>query len=114
MTFFILTSLLSCNKIIDNPKPISNNNRNNHKINKRDQNKVIGIWKIHGEENSTFQIYKDSIYYTDKGKKYKYKIVKDSFYIYYDGWIDKSKFKIIGNKLIFDGEIGKDTFERFK
>ena len=84
MTFFILTSLLSCNKIIDNPKPISNNNRNNHKINKRDQNKVIGIWKIHGEENSTFQIYKDSIYYTDKGQIYKYKTVKDSFYIYYD------------------------------
>jgi len=107
----ILTSFFSCNKIDKNRKQIPIDN--NIVVNKYNQNRVIGIWKIHGEENSTFQIKKDSIYYTDGGQTCKYEIVNDSFYIYYDGWVDRSKYEITGNKLFFNSELVKDTFERF-
>ena len=77
-------------------------------------NQIIGIWKVPGEDNSTFQIFKDSIYYTDEGSMFKYSTKDDSLFIYYDGWVDKSEFKVINNKLIIKDELSIDTFEVFK
>lgn len=77
------------------------------------QNELIGIWKLHGEENSIFQIYPDSIYYTDQGQMFNYQTKGDSIFIIYNDWIDRSKFEVTKNRLIFIGELSIDTFERF-
>jgi hypothetical protein len=93
-----------------------NNSSLEEKINKSDNivdSRLLGIWKIPGEENSVFEIIKDSIYYTDFGKTFFYKLKNDSIVIYYDGFIDSSIYDVYDDILIFKGAKKIDTFERF-
>lgn len=94
---------------IDNP--VQNESANTTKDSIR--NNLIGIWKIPGDENSAFQIFGDSIYYTDQGQMFKYQIKADSMLIFYDDWIYRCKYRVLENKLIFEDENGINTFERF-
>lgn len=77
-------------------------------------NNLVGIWKISGDENSIFQIFDDSIYYTDQGQMFKYQIKMDSILIFYDDWIYRCKYLVLENKLIFEDENGISSFERFQ
>lgn len=79
------------------------------------ENKLIGIWGIIGEENSTFQISVDSIYYTDQDNDnvYKYIVKGDSLFIFYDGYTYKSIYNLFQDKLILTGSDGVDTFIKY-
>jgi len=114
---FVVLCLAFISCINDNKQVKKTTQLNSKKIitgKKGSLNQILGVWKVPGEENSTFQILKDSIYYTVEGDMFKYSTKDDSLFIYYDGWVDKSEFKVINNKLIIKNELGVDTFEVFK
>ena len=114
---FVVLCLAFISCINDNKQVKKTTQLNSKKIitgKKGSLNQILGVWKVPGEENSTFQILKDSIYYTVEVDMFKYSTKDDSLFIYYDGWVDKSEFKVINNKLIIKNELGVDTFEVFK
>lgn len=73
---------------------------------------LIGIWKAQGDENPTFEITKDSIFYIDQGEAYKYEIIKDTMVIYYKTWTYKGCFKVEKNKLYFKDRGKMDVYDR--
>ncbi len=77
------------------------------------ENKLIGLWSIAGEENNLFKISIDSIYYLEANTTYKYEAKEDSLFIYYDGYIYKSSYYFLKDKLIINGSNGIDTFVEF-
>ena len=114
---FVVLCLAFISCINDNKQVKKTTQLNSKKIitgKKGSLNQILGVWKVPGEENSTFQILKDSIYYTVEGDMFKYSTKDDSLFIYYDGWVDKSEFKVTNNTLIIKNELGVDTFEVYK
>lgn len=64
------------------------------------KNELQGVWATSIGENASFWIKKDSIFYLDNFKSYKYCTKEDSIFIYYDNWIYKGTFKFRSDSLL--------------
>lgn len=80
-----------------------------------DKKNVIGIWTSGENENATFEIDKDSIYYVDALQRFKYILNEDSLTIKFIGYEYKCKIqKATNDSLIFVQEEKRTKFWRFK
>lgn len=61
---------------------------------------LLGVWGVSINENASFRIQSDSIYYPDNFRSYKYTTKNDSIFIHYDGWIYKGIFYISNDSLV--------------
>ncbi len=77
-------------------------------------NKLLGIWTHDTNENATFEIRKDSIYYPDHNGTYKYNLVDDSIKIKFDDFVSVGKIHFVGDTLVIQHTTGTDTFWHFK
>ncbi len=76
---------------------------------------LIGLWAVVGDENVTFDIRPDSLYYPEQFKSYKYQIKGDSVRIYYDDFNESFAVKFNGaDKLTLTGEDGPQVYRRVK
>jgi hypothetical protein len=63
---------------------------------------ILGVWGLKGEPVNDFKIEKDSIYYIDYEKYYKYTLTKeDTLVIYFDGFIEQYKILMSGRDTMF-------------
>jgi len=70
-----------------------------------DKKQLLGVWLTKADLVQDFEIRKDSIYYIDQEKSYKYVLTKaDTLIIYFDGFINKSKVIIRKDTLILAGD----------
>lgn len=107
----IIVSNFSCSKV--ETKKIKTKLIENKKIDSLDiikKNKLIGIWGENVNDNATFVIDKDSIFYFDNDEYFKYKTSKDSIFIYYDEYLYKAKFIIEKDSLTLYDEFGTTKF----
>lgn len=72
------------------------NQRNNKEI------ELIGAWGTSFNENATFRIQQDSIYYPDLFKSFKYITDKDSLFLLYDGKAIKGTYSISNDSLFLN------------
>jgi hypothetical protein len=88
---------------------------NTHSSISLDKNKILGIWTNGTDDNSTFKINKDSIYYTDEFKSYKYLLMKDSIKIFYDDLTYSAKIHFVKDTLMMDSkDDGISKYWKFK
>jgi len=65
---------------------------------------MLGVWSTKDDLVQDFEIRKDSIYYIDQEKSYKYVLTKDDTLItYFDGYTNKSKVIVRKDTLILRG-----------
>lgn len=77
------------------------------------KDKILGIWGNEYSENAVFEIRRDSIYYVDQFKTYKY-IIKDStITIFYPDYIDSSKLSFRKDTMVMESDGKKDKFWKF-
>jgi hypothetical protein len=97
-----LMLLFGCKNLSNNKNSLSNESTHNN-IEKQ----ILGFWIAKGEP-SGFQIRKDSIYYAEEFKSYKYILTKnDTLVIYFDGYVNKSKIVMNNTDTLIT--IGQDT-----
>jgi hypothetical protein len=125
ITCLLILLLFSCNN--SNKNKLSNQSKHlirgtdttvlknkSIKSENKHQKNLLGYWALKGEQNSTFVIGTDSIYYTDEFKSYKYKIIQDSIKIYYDDFIGTYKYRFKPNDtLVLVGDDGSQDYYRF-
>jgi hypothetical protein len=76
---------------------------------------ITGIWTSGETENATFQIDKDSIFYVDALKRFKYLIVGDSLIIRFENNDYNCKIaKATKDSLVWIKDGNKTVFWRFK
>jgi len=76
---------------------------------------LLGVWGASGEGNASFYIRKDSIYYEDDNRYYKYAIKVDSIKIFYDEAAESFCYKFSGDDtLTLTGQDGPFKFYRRK
>jgi hypothetical protein len=78
------------------------------------KSKMLGVWKLEGDENPTFEIKKDSIYYIDQGEMYSYKTNKDSIVIFYKDFIYKGIYTMEKGKLILIEGTNKSIYFKWE
>lgn len=76
--------------------------------------KLLGIWGQSINENASFRIISDSIYYPEHFRSYKYSTSKDSIYIHYDGWVFKGTFYIRNDSLIIKAQGNENSYIRIQ
>jgi len=77
--------------------------------------KLIGIWTDGSSDNATFDIKKDSIFYVDQFKSYRYSLNQDSIKIYYPDFTYTAKVYFIDDTLVMDSQDdGIAKFWKFK
>ena len=76
----------------------------------RKKEKLIGVWGPSFDENASFQIQQDSIYYPEHFKNYKYITSNDSLFILFDGWTYKCKYEFRNDSLFL---IDKENVAEF-
>jgi len=80
-----------------------------------DNKKITGIWTDGNSENATFDIRKDSIYYVEQFKSYKYSLTNDSIKIHYPDFTYSAKIYFLKDTLVMDSkEDGIAKFWKFK
>lgn len=77
------------------------------------KNKLMGVWGPSINENASFWIQQDSVYYPEHFKSYKYSTKKDSIFIFYEGWIVKAKYSFSHDSLIMRNEDKVERYVRF-
>ncbi|MBS4042287.1 MAG: hypothetical protein KGZ59_00525 [Chitinophagaceae bacterium] len=78
-------------------------------------NRILGIWALIGQDNASFDIQKNKIYYPEYSKSYKYQMKKNSLTIKYDDYIDSFLVETKGSDtLILIAEDEKQVYYRFK
>ncbi len=105
----VVTILTNCN----NSKPQTNKNSDSPKE-YTVKNKLLGIWTYDTNENATFKITEDSIYYIDHNATYKYDLVGDSIKIKFDDFISTGKIYFVGDTLAIQHETGTDKYWHFE
>jgi len=75
---------------------------------------LLGVWILKGTSNPAFIIKKNSIYYPEHFKIYKYRISNDSIQIAYEGYNASFAYKFIGtDTLILNSyDYGKTIYYR--
>ena len=87
---------------------------NKAKVINDDKTKLPGVWGPSVNENASFWIKPDSIYYSEHFKNFKYTTRKDSIFILFDGWTYKGTFRFRNDSLILKDQKKEDVFVRFK
>lgn len=77
-----------------------------------DKDKLIGVWGPSINENASFRIQKDSIYYPEYFKSFKYTTTMDSIFIHYDGWIFKGVFYFMNDSLVLKTKNKENRYVR--
>ncbi|MBN2834187.1 MAG: hypothetical protein JXR48_04395 [Candidatus Delongbacteria bacterium] len=80
-------------------------NTNNH-----DRYKLIGIWGTNKENNASFKISQDSIYYPEYFKSFAYTLKKDSIIIHFDDWDYRGVFFFRNDSLIMKSDSKEASF----
>ncbi|QNP54313.1 hypothetical protein [Hymenobacter qilianensis] len=77
-------------------------------------NPLLGMWVAQGEENVTFQINQDSVYYPDQFQSYAYTLQGDSIRIQYEeDYAGRFAFALKDKDvLILSGEEGAHLYRR--
>ena len=73
-----------------------------------------GLWRSIKDENATFDIQEDSIYYPDHFESYSYKIFKDSLCIYYPGNAYLAKVTLDNDTLVLTDIDNRNLFIKVK
>lgn len=85
------------------------------KVTKSDpKEKLIGVWGPSINENASFRVMSDSIYYPESFKSYKYSTNNDSIFIHYDSWIFKGTFCFRNDSLILKAQGKENVFIRIQ
>lgn len=111
-----------CNSPVDKSKGLhdtSGNSESKNTVTVKDSlspvnNKLIGIWTDGRTENATFDIRKDSIYYVEQMKSYRYSTRGDSIKIYYEDYTFNANVYFIKDTLAISSEEGGQILEVFK
>jgi hypothetical protein len=83
-------------------------------INDTSHQKLLGAWAAIGSENATMLISKDSIYYIDSDKSFRYTLQGDTISIAYDDWTYSGVIsKLKNDSLIIADESSESIFIRF-
>jgi hypothetical protein len=83
------------------------------KVTKADEkDKLVGVWGPSINENASFRIQPDSIYYPEYFKSYKYTTRKDSIFIHFDGWIFKGIFCFRNDSLVLKTQDKENVYVR--
>lgn len=61
-----------------------------------------GVWRLYNDEDVSFTIEKDSIYYFDSGQRYEYNTTGDSILIDYSTWVYSAKFVVDEDTLLIE------------
>lgn len=77
------------------------------------KDKILGIWGNEYSENAVFEIRKDSIYYVDQFKTYKYKLKDSTITIFYHDYKDSSKLSFVKDTLVMESNGEKSKFWKF-
>lgn len=77
-------------------------------------NSILGIWTDGSTENATFEINKKTIFYVDILKEYKYKLKKDSLFIFFDNYTSKGKLRVSKDTLYISNEGIERKYWKFK
>lgn len=86
---------------------------NNAKVAKDDEKtKLQGVWGKSINENASFWIKSDSIYYPENFISYKFTTKRDSIFIQYDGWIYKGIFRFRNDSLVLKTRDKENVFIR--
>jgi len=83
-------------------------------IDDNEKSKLSGVWGLSINENASFWIKGDSIYYPEHFKSFKYTTSKDSIYILFDGWTYKGTFRFRNDSLILKSQNKEDVFVRIR
>jgi len=79
------------------------------------KHKLIGLWTDGSSGSATFDIKKDSIFYVDQFKSYKYSQKQDSIKIYYPDFTYTAKVYFTDDTLVMDShDDGIAKFWKFK
>ena len=79
------------------------------------KDQLIGIWISPQSDNPTLEIGKDSIYYINHDKSYKYVVKEDSIKIYYEDFIYSAKTYFYKDTLVMNSpEDGIAKFSKVK
>ncbi|MBS1664785.1 MAG: hypothetical protein JST68_27310 [Bacteroidetes bacterium] len=76
--------------------------------------RMLGTWAAIGEPNATFVITKDSIFYPDHNKTYKYVLSHDSMHIQFDDYDGDYLVKMRGKDTLVLMEGEPNVYYRFK
>jgi hypothetical protein len=77
--------------------------------------KLIGVWALSGDKNTTFEITKSAFYYPEHSSSYKYQVVQDSIKVKYDDYEGTFAFKFNGNDILtLTGDDGENVYRRMK
>ncbi|MBS1600422.1 MAG: hypothetical protein JST75_19490 [Bacteroidetes bacterium] len=86
--------------------------KGNNKTISKDQ--ILGTWAAEGQQNATFVIQKNKIFYPDQNASYKYDLSNDHIKIKYDGFDGEYiVIKQSADTLVFLGN-EKQVYYRFK
>ena len=77
-------------------------------------NQLKGIWTDGSTENASFEIQKDSIYYLDNNRSYRYFLLYDTLKILYEDYTFVSTIKVSDDSLYIINGNGETRFWRFK
>ena len=79
------------------------------------QHEVMGVWTNGNTAKATFKIGKDSIYYVDELKSFKYELTADSIKIHYADFNYAAKIRFIKDTLVMQSQDEGDAkYWRFK
>ncbi len=82
--------------------------------NPRSDSAIYGIWRMTNDENATFEITRDSIFYFDQDQTYKYHLSGDSISVFYSDFQYRGRFEIVRDTLSFSDENGVTKYVRQK
>jgi len=99
----------------DTTKKILNTiGRQDDKAKQNELSNFLGLWTDGNNENASFDIRKDSIYYVDQLATYKYSIVGDSIRIYYPQWTFTGAIVLSNDTLTITSREGTTQYWKFK
>ena len=75
---------------------------------------IIGVWARPGDENSSFEISADSIFYTDSFLWYPYKLQNDTLSIVYENYRENYKVLLRNNDTLVLENHDQHIFIRFR
>jgi hypothetical protein len=113
LLFFLCTTLsISCSNVNSNS---SEDSIKKDTIQKTQANQIndliIGVWGI--DEQPSFEIKNDSIFYIDSDKSYKYSISDSNITIFYEDFIYKGIINVRGDKtLIIKDSLNTNIYKR--
>jgi len=76
--------------------------------------KIPGTWTLVGEENATFQIEKNKIYYPETFTSYDYQITNDYIKVNYDGYVGAYQVEMKGEDTLVLKDEEEQTYLRVK